>query len=590
MDNCINRSAMTLICIILTSSIWSQEIYLRGNQLGYHPQAEKKLIVLSKVPVNDRVKIKSADGETLDVKIYLNEIMRGKWGQFRFQYELDISEIKKEGSYHIDYGHKSFQINVLGEIYEPHLSTLLSFMRQQRCGYNPYFDVVCHQGDGRIFYAPVPDSSYYDFTGGWHDAGDQLKYLITGSNATARMLMAYETAPEKFADSVDALGHPHPNGIPDILDETKWGLDWILKLHPRKDWLIHQIADDRDHRGFKLPHLDNAEYGWGKNSYRVAYFANGQPQGLNKYKSKATGIANLAGRCAAALAMGSKIFEEIDQPFALRCRQASEELYQMGKNHEGFQQGNSFGAPYRYNEDSWADDMEWGATELFKITGKEDYLTDAIHYANLIKEDGWMARDTMLHYQKYPFMNMGHYSLYDVAPEEIKKKILHWYKSNIEKVVARAETNAYKVGTTFIWCSNNLTVNFITQLILYEKMSGDQSFHHYIDSHRDWVLGRNPWGTSMFTGIPERGEYPEDAHLASTYILGETPAGGLVDGPLYVTTYRALLGLVLNDPDEFAPFQNEVVTYHDDIGDYSTNEPTMDGTADAILMWALLGK
>ncbi len=29
------------------------------------------------------------------------------------------------------------------------------------------------------------------------------------------------------------------------------------------------------------------------------------------------------------------------------------------------------------------------------------------------------------------------------------------------------------------------------------------------------------------------------------------------------------------------------VVYHDDVGDYSTNEPTMDGTADAILVMAL---
>ena len=182
-------------------------------------------------------------------------------------------------------------------------------MRQQRCGYNPFLDVECHQHDGRTAYGPRPESTHIDVTGGWHDAGDQLKYLITSSNATARMLLAYELEPEKFGDVVDALGHPSPNGIPDVLDEAKWGLDWMHKMHPAPDELYHQVADDRDHIGWKWPHQDKSDYGWGPNSYRVVYFADGKPQGLARYKSEATGIANLAGRYAAAMAMGYRDLE-----------------------------------------------------------------------------------------------------------------------------------------------------------------------------------------------------------------------------------------------------------------------------------------
>ena len=65
--------------------------------------------------------------------------------------------------------------------------------------------------------------------------------------------------------------------------------------------------------------------------------------------------------------------------------------------------------------------------------------------------------------------------------------------------------------------------------------------------------------------------------------------GGLVDGPVYGKVYDSLLGLHLTDEDEFAEFQTKHVVYHDDIGDYSTNEPTMDGTAGAILMMAHFG-
>jgi hypothetical protein len=64
--------------------------------------------------------------------------------------------------------------------------------------------------------------------------------------------------------------------------------------------------------------------------------------------------------------------------------------------------------------------------------------------------------------------------------------------------------------------------------------------------------------------------------------------GGLVDGPIATDTYNSLRGLHLSQADEFAEFQTSDVVYHDDVGDYSTNEPTMDGTADAILMMAWL--
>lgn len=534
--------------------------------------------------------IELENGQTV-FKGILQAVSGDRWGKFKYQYTCDFSDLALPGNYKLKVDQTlSPEISISVPEIQYWLEDALGFIRQQRCGYNPYFDVVCHQKDGKIFDAPVPDSTFYDFSGGWHDAGDQLKYLITSSNATARLLMSYELAPELFVDQFDAFGHPNSNGIPDVLDEAKWGLDWILKLHPRKDWLIHQIADDRDHRGFKFPDKDNAEYGWGPNSYRVAYFATGEPQGLGKWKSQATGIANLAGRSAAALAMGARIWHELDLDpgFAMRCKTAALELYELGRNNEGYQQGNSYGAPYRYNENTWTDDMEWGASELFKLTGEAKFLNDAIHYALLTKDDGWMARDTMLHYELYPFMNMGHFSLYSIAPDSIKNLITSWYESNLKNIAERSKENAFEIGVPFLWCSNNLMVNYVSQAILYEKMTKDLQFRKDMTIHKDWLLGRNPWGTSMFTGIPRTGETPYDVHIPPRALLKQTPPGGLVDGPIFRSIHQKLLGLTLTEPDEFADFQNDFVVYHDDIGDYSTNEPTMDGTVDAILMFVLL--
>lgn len=564
--------------------------FIRINQLGYLLDEHKKAIVFSHERVREVFQLID-DKNTVVATLKPIKSKQEGWGTFKNYYELDFSHVTTKGTYFLQGKKSKSKSNIFkigNDVYEQKPEVLLGFMRQQRCGYNPYFDLVCHQRDGRSAYGPMPDGTFVDASGGWHDAGDQLKYLITGSYATAHMLMAYELYPAAFEDEVNALGQPRSNGIADVLDEAKWGLDWILKLHPESNQLIHQIADDRDHIGWKMPDEDSSDYGWGKNSYRVAYFATGEPQGLNKYKSEASGVSNLAGRSAAALALASRIWlrDVKDSVFAQTCLAAAKSLYNLGKEKEGFQQGNSYGAPYRYSEKTWADDMEWGAAELYKSTGDSSYLREAKEYALKANTVSWMPKDSVGHYEYYPFVNLGHFALYDLVDDNFQKILAGYYKSGLEDNVKRASKNTYNIGVPFIWCSNNLLTSLITQGILYEKMTGDNSYHQFLVEQRDWLFGRNPWGTSMFTTMPEIGEYPIDVHTSTWALTKKEVAGGLVDGPVYASIFNSLKGLRMDNPDEFEAFQNKFVVYHDDIGDYSTNEPTMDGTAGSIIMMA----
>ncbi|MEQ8417682.1 MAG: glycoside hydrolase family 9 protein [Imperialibacter sp.] len=569
-------------------------LHIRINQIGYLPNESKVAIVFSNSPVKEAFQLVDTNTGSPVAVVKPSRSKAKGWGTFSYFYELDFTSITQEGTYKL-VGQKSKtasrQFTISEKAYNGQTEPLLTFMRQQRCGYNPFLDMVCHQRDGRSMFGPMPDSTYVDVSGGWHDAGDQLKYLITGSYATGHMLLAYELFPKRFADKTNALGQPGGNGLADVLDEAKWGLDWILKMHPAPDQLIHQVADDRDHKGWKMPDNDPSDYGWGPNSYRVAYFATGAPQGLMKYKSEATGIANLAGRSAAALALGARIWKNDlkDASFASDCLEAAKTLYALGKTKEGFQQGNSYGAPYRYTEQTWTDDMEWGAAELYKTTGERAYLEDAKKYARLAGTEGWTVLDTAAHYQYYPFINLGHYALYDVVEPAFQDTLASYYRAGIDFTLKKAARNPYNIGIPFIWCSNNLLTSLAAQIILYEKMTGDLQYHSYLVAQRDWLFGRNPWGTTMFTGMPEGGEYPTDVHTSVWAMTKKEVPGGLVDGPLFGSIYYKMLAVELSEPDEFAAFQNPFVVYHDDIGDYSTNEPTMDGTAGAILMMAYFG-
>src|SRR5438132_10591091 len=159
--------------------------------------------------------------------------------------------------------------------------------------------------------------------------------------------------------------------------------------------------------------------------------------------------------------------------YAARLLQAGREVYDLGRAKEGVQQGNSYGAPYRYEETTWADDMEWGAAELMRATGEVRYLRDAKHYALLAGAESWMGREQTGHYQYYPFMNLGHFRLYDLVDKTFQKQLANYYAEGIKQCVAMGEKNPYHVGVPFIWCSNNLLTALATQCRLYELMPGE---------------------------------------------------------------------------------------------------------------------
>lgn len=584
------------------NSASGDEIFIRASQVGYHMNEGGVAVAFSKgpLPATFRVVAESNPGN-VSFEGPARVITKATWGQFTNHAELDFSSLHTPGRYVIRIGEAtSLPIQIGNDPHGELAGRSLEFMRQQRCGFNPWLNTNCHQQDGRTAFGPLTNGSPIDARGGWHDAGDLLKYLLTSGNATAQLLLAYELGHKPYysektrgmvarpwaEDHCDAAGRPGTNGIPDILDEARWGLDWMLKLHPTPEALYHQVADDRDHYGWRLPQNEQADYGWGKGGERVVYFADGKPQGLQQFKSESTGVGNLAGRYAAAMALAYQIWKDdpAQREFARRCLKAGQEVYELGRKQEGVQQGNSFKAPYRYEETTWADDMEWGAAELFRATREGRYLDEAKRYANLAADENWMGREQTKHYQYYPFINVGHFRLHELVDEGVKKTLANYYREGIERCGRAGERNPYRVGVPFIWCSDNLVVALVTQCLLYERMTGDTRYRAFAAKQRDWLLGRNPWGVTMFTGFGQK--FPTRPHLMTTELTKRSVPGGLVDGPVYERIFKSLKGVSITEPDPLAAFQGEAV-YHDDRHDYATNEPTMDGTASAILMFVL---
>ena len=560
-------------------------VTIRVNQLGYRPDAPKRAVVCALEPrliASFRV-VDERDRTVLGPSA---ADAAGPFGSCAATYRLDFSMLDRAGVYRIVVaGATSPPVRIADDVYRGAADSLLAYLREQRSGYNPVFRDSVHQhSDGVLVDHPTRSGEFIPVSGGWADASDYLQYGATTAHATTMLLLAYRDHPEAFADRFQANGLPAANGIPDVLDEARWGLEWLLKMYPEDDLLLNQLGDDRDHTFWDLPVNDSADYGWGRGGRRPVYPCTGKPQGLFEYKNRSTGLASTAGKYAAAFALGAGVFQGRDSAYARQLARRARAVYALGAAHPGVCQTAPARSPYFYEEDDWADDMELGAAELYALTDEPTYFHAALQYAALEPVSPWMGQDTARHYQWYPWHNNGHYEIWRTGGDSARRVVAEYYRRGLEAVTRRAR-NGFRIGIPFIWCSNNLLASFATQAHFYRRMTGDSTYLEYETAALDWLFGTNPWGVSMVIGLGTT--YPRTPHSVVAQQLHLQLTGGLVDGPVYRSIFEHLRGIRLLEADEYAPFNTGFIVYHDDVGDYSTNEPIMDGTAN--LAYVLAG-
>lgn len=563
--------------------------WIRVNQLGYLPGGRKVAVVCSLEPRRvQRFEVRDESGRRVLGPLPARE--SGPFAGCASTHRLDFTGLRREGTYRVVAGELiSPPVRVARDAYAGVADSLLVYLRQQRHDFNPLFRAYVFQQDGILVDHPTRAGEFIPVSGGWADASDYLQYGTTSAHATFMMLLAYRDHGSAFGDAYDSLGLPGANGQADVLDEARHGLRWLLRMYPEDDLLLNQLADDRDHAYWDLPTTDSSDYGWGKGGPRPVYPCTGRPQGLFEHKNRSNGYASTAGKYAAAFALGARIFRDRDPAFAELLEGKARAAYELGVRYPGVCQTAPGRAPYFYEEDNWVDDMELGAIELYQLTGEARYLRDAVDYARREPVTPWMGQDTARHYQWYPWTNLGHYEIGRAGSAYEKALVAEFYRRGLEAVARRAG-NGFRVGIPFIWCSSNLMGAFATQAYLYRAMTGDTAYLEYEAAALDWLFGLNPWGVSMIIGVPAWGNVPRDPHSVIAKDLGIQRTGGLIDGPVYRSIFRSLRGVRLAEPDEYAPLNTGFIVYHDDVGDYSTNEPIMDGTANLTYLLGALAR
>ena len=197
-------ATILIFCILLLNSFASFSQWIRINQLGYTPNGIKVAVYGSKEHklINEWQLVNT---ETMQPVLTGNvERYFGSYGPFKQTFRINFTKFHQPGNYFLKAGDAvSPPFRIDADVYKGTADFVLQYMRQQRCGFNPFLKDSCHTQDGYSLYgkpAGLPDSSFIDAVGGWHDASDYLQYSTTSANATYHLLMAYRDFPGIFGD------------------------------------------------------------------------------------------------------------------------------------------------------------------------------------------------------------------------------------------------------------------------------------------------------------------------------------------------------------------------------------------------------
>lgn len=533
------------------------------DQLGYFPNSKK--IAISTKPCNFQI-IRVEDQVSVFDGSVCEKTSDSASGDDT--YKIDFSPLTKEGEYYVLAGNngKSPNFHIGKDIYRNLQIDMSRCLYYQRCGTELksehagiYTHSACHTDDAIMlddYINKKENPKTYEVKGGWHDAGDFGRYVTAGSVAVAHMLYAYELYPDSFGDS---LNIPESgNGIPDILNECRYELEWLFKMQGKDGGVFHKLTAF-NHAPFIMPEDDHDRF----LIFPVSSFATAD--------------------FAAVMALAARIYRKFDEGFASRCLDASFKAtdwlranpYRDFHNPPGCNTGS-------YGDDADIDERLWAAAELLRIdpSRRDEYVAKVTELTDdfVTKTDfGWadVSGFASLSILTDPNHSMGMVEAH--------------YKNVVEKEASRLLCILKKSGyllamekDDFVWGSNMVVANRAILFILASRIFDEKIEHKFLDAamdHLHYLLGRNALGLSFITGEGSRAySHPHNRVTASDGIDAPMPgwvSGGPLKTPMDPTIKEAI-------PEGTPPMK----CYVDDIGSYSSNEITIYWNSPVIFMCA----
>ncbi|MEU8026879.1 glycoside hydrolase family 9 protein [Micromonospora haikouensis] len=419
-----------------------------------------------------------------------------------------------------------------------------------------HVNVAPNQGDNAV---PCRTSCGYtlDVRGGWYDAGDHGKYVVNGGLATWQLQNIHEralhvTGADRAGLADGTLAIPEQaNGVPDVLDEARWELEFMLKM---------QVPDGRTNAG--MVHHKIHDQNWTALPTRPEL--DSQPRLLAPVSTAAT--LNLAATAAQA----SRLWKSYDATFAARALAAAEKAYAAAKanpNRLAPATDNTGGGAYEDN--SVGDEFYWAAAELYATTGAAGYRAD-VTGSSYYKGTSFTNRG----YDWSWTAGLGDTTL-ALVPNGLPAADLAATRAAIvafaDRLLTQTATQGYPApgsgDGTYYWGSNGAVANNGNVLALAFDFTGQQKYRAGAYAAYDYLLGRNPLNQSYVAGYgekPVRNVHHRFWANQNDSSLPTAPPGSLSGGP----------NSQLQDPVAVAQLSGckPQKCFVDDIEAYSVNE------------------
>ena len=592
---------------------------IRVNQVGYRTDEPKRATLMSReadLPADTRFTVEDADGKTV-LKGRIGKPGDGWNGTYRATHQLDFSDLVKPGRYRLRVAgadpavSPEFRIGEGAALYGPLADNAVAFYRAQRDGADVDPDILdrkpSHLQDAKAkAYAPPRYEGYRlveklepvggtrDVAGGWFDAGDYLKFVATAS----------------FVDTALYLAVRDRGPVPGLAEEAAFGSEWLMKMWDDDTrTLFYQVGIGDggvgfigDHEMWRLPQADDKlKVKPGDAEYYVKF----RPA-LRAGKPGSPISPNLAGRLASSFALCATVGRKADRE---RCSAAAEHVYALADRKP---KALLAASPHDYYpEDNFADDLELGAVELHflaKAGGTDKsadfYLREAARWARVHIDGGSSTWQTLDMFDVGPLAHLelmraleeaGDPDGLAVTRAELSKDV----ENQLKRAEKQADGDPFRSGWAYApkgWDHVQHLVGLAVTAMLFDEQSGKRRFAALAQDQRDWLLGRNAWGTSFVVGAGTtfpRCLHHQIANLAGS-LKGRTPLllGAVVSGP------GDAREIEVSDPSDeqracpvdgrgrFGKFDGAKVRYVDDTTSWSTSEPAIDYVALTVILFA----
>lgn len=476
-------------------------IYL--NQVGYLPDSKKYAVMTG----SDSCRLLSESGDSTGVDLSISYYGYDE-ASGDTTWHVDFSGLSLPGTYYLEdaEGNRSPAVHIRPDCYRNLFRDLSRMFYFQRCGCaleapyaGKFTHKACHCAEVRDYLAP---EHRFFLNKGWHDAGDYGRYVTPGAVTLGHLLYAYELFPAAFEESLQIP--ESGSGIPDILSECRYELDWLLGMQLSDGGVAHKLTSQY-HAPFLMPEDDS-----------LPFF---------RYPVSSLATADFA----ACMALAYRIWHPFDGTYAQRLLEAAELAWGWLTAHpelvfEDPKDCHTGG----YGDTNDADERLWACAELYRAKKDPQYLTamqTLLPRCDELTALGWgdvagFAGFSVL------FADAGAF------PETLVEPFRSAFLQKADALLSVTESSGYRMALKpdeFVWGSNLSVMSSASVLIAAALFTNDRAYADAAAEQLHYLLGRNPLGVSYVTG---HGSAPfRNPHNRPTFADGiDEPIPGYVSG------------------------------------------------------------